>query len=110
MRYKGIYKQLSESEVFRDKETAIRAILSVYLDYRCIPTELNDNEPEDPLGLGILEILCLKLIAMPTHTRIIRDTYQKLDEMYNSIVKQRVSIEKVIDQNFTLDQLRDYGF
>ena len=110
MRLKGIYKKYSECEVFVDKKRAIEAILSVYLDYRCLPTEFNDNEPEDPHGLGILEILCLKLITMPTHTRLIREIYAKLDGMYDDIIKRGVPIEKVIEQNFSLEQLRDYGF
>jgi hypothetical protein len=94
---------------FVDKQTAIRTILSIYLDYQCLPTEHNDMEPHDPNGLGILEMICLKLLMFPQYARHIRDVYSKLPEIYEQIVEKNRSIVSVIDEHFTLEQLENYG-
>jgi len=104
----GFYKKNIDN-AFIDKITAIKTILSIYLDYQCLPTEFNEHEPHDPKGLGILEMLCLKLIMFPEHTRHIREMYSKLPEFYQQIFEKKKNIIQIIDENFTLDELESYG-
>ena len=111
LRLKDIYKKYNSIEEIHDnKRLIIECILSIYLDYRSIPTELNDNEPDDPVGLGILECLCIKLIANPQFTRHIRDIYGNLDEFYDELINKRKSMIDIIDNHFTIEELRFYGF
>ena len=105
---KNFYK-IPVDNPFVDKQTAIKTILSIYLDYQCLPTEYNDMEPHDPNGLGILEIICMKLLMFPQYTRHIRDVYTKLPLIFEQIVEKNISIVSVIDEYFTLEQLENYG-
>jgi len=104
----GYYKKNIDN-AFKDKKTAIKTILSIYLDYQCLPTKHNDQEPHDPNGLGILEMLCLKLIMFPEHTRHIRELYSKLPDIYEHIIEKKKNIVQIIDENFTIDELQSYG-
>lgn len=104
----GFYKQ-SNLNPFKDKATAIKTILSIYLDYQCLPTEHNDMEPHDPNGLGILEMICLKLIMFPEHTRHMREFYSKLPEFYEDILEKRTNILRIMNEHLTLEELESYG-
>ncbi len=104
----GYYKKHMDNP-FKDKATAIKTILSVYLDYQCLPTEHNDMEPHDPNGLGILEMICLKLIMFPDYTRRMRDLYARLPELYERILEGKTTILHIIDEQITLDELESYG-
>ena len=105
----GFYRKHPEDYIMADKERTINAILSVYLDYRCLPTEYNENEPDDPAGLGILELICIKCIANPEFTRRIREVYSNLDTLYTDIVEKNKPFAKVLDDNFTHGELLYYG-
>ncbi len=94
---------------FRDKQTAIKSILSIYLEYQCLPTEHNDMEPHDPNGLGIFEMICLKLSMMPKHARKMRCMYMQLPEIYEKVVEKHQNIISVMDEAFSLEELADYG-
>ena len=96
---------------FENKETAVKMILSIYYDYQVAPTEYNDYEPHDPHGLGILEIMCMKLIMFPQHTQHIRTVYGRLADIHERIRngKGTVSIVDVMCDTFTLCELEDYG-
>ena len=98
-----------EKNAFSDKRTAIRTILSIYMEYQCIPTDLNDHEPHDPNGLGIFEMICLKLLMMPKHTRHVRTIYSQLSDIYEKIVNKRQNIISVMEDTFSLEELEDYG-
>jgi hypothetical protein len=104
----GYYKKTIDNP-FKDKITAIKTILSIYLDYQCLPTEHNEQEPHDPNGLGILEMLCLKLIMFPEHTRHIRDFYSKLPDFYQQVLDKKKNIIQIIDEHFTIEELESYG-
>ena len=104
----GYYKKTIDNP-FIDKTTAIKTILSIYLDYQCIPTEHNDMEPHDPHGLGILEMMCLKLVMFPEHTQHIRQFYTILPDIYQQILEKKKNIIEIIDENFSIDELQSYG-
>lgn len=103
-------KPCAEKNAFCDKRTAVRTILSIYLEYQCLPTELNNYEPHDPNGLGIFETICLKLVMMPKHTRHVRTIYSQISEIYEKIVDKRQNIIAVMEDTFSLEELEDYGF
>jgi hypothetical protein len=99
----------AEKDAFINKQNAIKTILSIYLEYQCLPTEINEFEPHDPNGLGIFEMICLKLLMMPKHTRQIRTVYSQIPEIYNRIIEKKQNITQVMDDMFSLEQLEDYG-
>lgn len=97
-------------EPFPNKQIAVKSILSVYLHYRCIPNEDNDFEPQDPVGLGIIECIILKLIQFPEFSKSMRILFERLEELLIEIVDNKITLEKMIYNTFTLEQLRSYGF
>ena len=97
-------------EPFHNKKKAIKSILSVYLHYRCIPNEDNDFEPQDPVGLGIIECIILKLIQFPENTTSMRILFERLDDLLVNIVDDTKNLENTLYDTFTLEQLRSYGF
>jgi len=97
-------------EPFVDIDTAVRSVLSVYLDYRCLPSEHNDREPDDPNGMGIFELICIKLIMCPEFSAHARKVYSVLDTIYERIVSKGESSISVMKETFTLDELKYYGF
>lgn len=99
----------AEKDAFVNKQNAIKTILSIYMDYQCVPTEINEFEPHDPNGLGIFEMICLKLLMMPKHTREIRTIYSHLPEIYVRIIEKKQNIIQVMDDTFSMEQLEDYG-
>ncbi len=103
------YKSVG-NEPFPNKKKAIKSILSVYLHYRCIPNEDNDYEPQDPVGLGIIECIILKLIQFPEYTTSMRILFQRLDDLIVKIVDDTTTLENTLYDTFTLEQLRSYGF
>jgi len=104
------YYKSVEYEPFVDKKTAVKSVLSVYLHYRCIPNEDNDFEPQDPVGLGIIECIILKLIQFPEYTKQMRLLFEQIDNLLIEIVDNKINLEKTLDDIFTLEQLRSYGF
>lgn len=103
------YKSIGD-EPFPNKKIAIKSILSVYLHYRCVPNEDNDFEPQDPVGLGIIECIILKLIQFPDYSKSMRILFERLENLLIDIVDNKITLEKTLYETFTLEQLRSYGF
>jgi hypothetical protein len=103
------YKSVRD-EPFPNKKIAVKSVLSVYLHYRCVPNEDNDFEPQDPVGLGIIECIILKLIQFPEYSKRMRLLFEQIDNLLFEIVSNKISLEKTLHDTFTLDQLRSYGF
>jgi len=107
----GFYRSEESQRIdpFESTATAVKMILSIYYDYQVAPTEYNDYEPHDPHGLGIFEIMCMKLVMFPEHTVHIRTVYEQLHELHEKIRTGRTDIVTAMNGTFTLRELEDYG-